>query len=113
MIYTIEEAIENIRKFNVGDVVILNEEFDLTQNDYYKVEEEEHRAKPNTPYLITDIECNFDMSEINTYLLNANTGEDIEVEGEMLYQLFNITNNRYCIVRANNEEIDKVGHIAQ
>lgn len=112
MIYTIEEAIENIRKFNVGDIVKLNDEFDITQNDYYQVNEDE-KAKFNTPYLITDISCEFNMSEINTYLLSSDNRYDIEIEGEMLYQLFNISNNCYCSVLVNSEEIDRFGGITQ
>ncbi|MBF2142273.1 hypothetical protein H3997_11095 [Staphylococcus epidermidis] len=110
MIYTIEEAIENIRKFNVGDIVKLNDEFDMTQNDYYQVNEDE-KAKFNTPYLITNISCEFNISEINTYLLSSDNRYDKEIEGEMLYQLFNISNNCYCGVLVNSEEVDRVGGI--
>lgn len=110
MIYKMEDAIKELRKFQIGDVVLLNNQHDTAINDDYDIEEYK-KTKVNTPYLVTDIQCDFDIAKINNYLLSPYTHENLEIEGEMLYQLFSITENQYCDVMVNSEEIDKIGTV--
>ncbi|HDF2935105.1 TPA: hypothetical protein PC496_000769 [Clostridioides difficile] len=84
-------------------MVTLNEQCDFDYNNIYELTEEK-QLKIDTPYIITGIETEFNMQELTRNLYNL----EKEIEGELLYQLYNIETETYCGVLVNNESINKI-----
>lgn len=108
MIYQINEAMAQLENFKIGDIVELNEQCNFDYNYIFALTEEEQLSM-DTPYMITDIYNEFDMQELSRVLCD----EEYEIEGEILYQLYNVVTDTYCGALVDSECVDKIGSIIE